>query len=84
MPMQRAADAAERAADIASKASYATAGGTLFFGLTLNECAAIAAIVATFITAAVNWYYRAKHYRLLEERLRFEQLKDGDFGDEAE
>lgn len=74
--MERATDAAQHAADIAARASYVSAGGTAFFGLTLNEIGVAVGIVVTIATAAVNWYYRHKHYLLAVERANFDGAKD--------
>lgn len=54
----------ERASELAGKATYAAAGGTIVFGFTLNEIAVAVGIIATIITAGVNWYYRHKHWEL--------------------
>lgn len=54
----------EKAAEIASKASYTSAGGTLVAGLTLNEWAMIVGIVATIASFGLNWYYKQKHLDL--------------------
>ena len=69
---ERAADVAGRAAGISGKVTYAAAATTTVFGMTLNDMAIIVGIVATIVTAGVNWYYRAKHARLAEERMRFD------------
>lgn len=69
---QRAADVAQKASEISGKVTYATAGVTTFAGFTLNEIAVIVGIIATVLTAGVNWYYRAKHARLAEARARFD------------
>lgn len=55
--------------------TVSAAGGTVFFGYALNELATIVGIVATLIGIvatigmfALTWHYKAKHYRLAEER----------------
>lgn len=66
----------ERAASIAGKASYTSAGGTVFAGFELNEWAVIIGIAATIITLLMNWYYKAKHLALSEKlaRERFDDM----------
>lgn len=54
----------ERAAEVAGKAAYTSAGGTLVAGLSLNEWAIIVGIAATIITLGMNWYYKQKHLEL--------------------
>ena len=72
MQHQRASDIAEGVADLTGKIVYTSAGMTTIFGLTLNELAAAVGIVVTILTYFVNWYYRAKHERLLEKRTLYE------------
>ncbi len=72
MELQRASDVAERAAEISGKVSYFTSVSAVFAGITLNDVAIIVGIVATIVTAGVNWYYRAKHARLIEARAKFD------------
>jgi hypothetical protein len=68
----------ERAADLAGKASYTSAGGTVFAGFELNECAVIIGIIATLITLGLNWYYKQQHLKL-SRRLAREHIDfDGD------
>lgn len=59
----------EKAAEIASKASYTSAGGTLVAGLTLNEWAMIVGIVATIASFGLNWYYKYKHLQLARRNI---------------
>lgn len=54
----------ERAASLAGRASYTSAGGTVFAGFELNEWAVMIGIAATIITLILNWYYKAQHLRL--------------------
>jgi len=65
----------EQAAAIASKASYASAGGTIYAGFELNEWAVIVGIVATIITLAMNWYYKQQHLKIA--RKHFDVEDDG-------
>lgn len=65
----------ERAASLASKASYTSAGGTVVAGFELNEWAIIVGIVATIVTLLMNWYYKSKHLKL-SERLARERFDD--------
>lgn len=59
----------EKAAEIAGKITYTSAGGTVVAGLSLNEWAAMVGIVVTISAFVVNWYYKAKHYELAKQRL---------------
>lgn len=59
----------ERAAEIAGKAAYTSAGGTFVAGLTLSEWAAVVGIFATVITTLLNWYYKQKSLDLAREQL---------------
>lgn len=54
----------ERAAEVAGATAYASAGGTFVAGLSLNDWAMVVGIVATIITAGLNWYYKQKHLEL--------------------
>lgn len=65
----------EESAAIASKASYASAGGTFVAGISLNEWAIIVGILATIITLAMNWYYKQKHLEIA--RKHFDVEDDG-------
>lgn len=56
----------EKTAEIASKITYTSAGGTVVAGLSLNEWAAVVGIVVTIGAFVVNWYYKHKHYELAE------------------
>lgn len=65
----------ERAAEVAGKAAYTSAGGTLVAGLSLNEWAIIVGIFATVLTLCMNWYYKQKHLELARKHA-------GVFGDD--
>lgn len=58
----------ERAAEVAGKAAFTSAGGTFMAGVTLNEVAMCVGIVATIVTLFMNWYYKQKHLELSRER----------------
>lgn len=53
---------------IATPASYTSAVGTVYFGLTLNEIGVVVGIVATVVTLGVNWWFKLQHLRLARER----------------
>lgn len=55
------------AAGIASKLTYGGAGGSLAGWLVSSEGAAICGLAAAVLGMVVNWYYKAKHDRRLEE-----------------
>lgn len=54
----------ERAAEIAGNAAYTSAGGTVIAGLTLHDWAVVVGIIATIITAGLNWYYKQQHLKI--------------------
>lgn len=72
---ERAADTAQHAAEIASKASYLSAGGTLFMGLTLSDIGILIGIVCTLLTTTANFYFRLKHDRLELARAKRDGIK---------
>ena len=76
---QRAADIAGKAAELSEKATYTSGFFTVLSGLTLNQWAAIVGIIVTIVTGLVNWYYRAKYVRLLEQRLKYEKPAVSDY-----
>lgn len=43
------------------KATYAAAGGTVYFGLTLNEIGVVVGICATIVTLVMNWWFKKQH-----------------------
>lgn len=59
----------ERAAEVAGKAAYTSAGGTFVAGLSLNEWAIIVGIAATVLTLCMNWYYKQKHLDLARKHV---------------
>lgn len=52
-----------------SAASYVAASSAVFFGLTANELAAYVGMVLALGTFCINWYYKNKHMRLIEEKV---------------
>lgn len=46
------------------KATYVFAGGTVYFGLTLNEIGVIVGIIATIATLAMNWWFKREHLKI--------------------
>lgn len=65
----------ERAAQVAERASLASAGGTGIAAFTLNEWALVVGIIATVVTTLLNWYYKHKHFQLAKQR---GELTEGD------
>ena len=67
----------ERAAEIASRVTYSTAGGTFVAGISLNEWAAIVGMIATIGAFCLTWYYKAQHLKLAQRRASF-PIEDGE------
>ena len=61
----------EREAQIAEKASLASAGGTGVAAFTLNEWAILVGIAATIVTTLLNWYYKHRHLQLARRHARW-------------
>lgn len=59
----------ERAAEVAGKVAYTSAGWTFVAGLSLNEWAIIVGIAATVLTLCMNWYYKQKHLDLARKHV---------------
>lgn len=49
------------------KATYVSAGGTVYFGLTLNEIGVIVGIIATIVTLGMNWWFKREHLRIAQK-----------------
>lgn len=66
-----------------NKLTYGASGGAVILGLSANEAAAIGglivAIIALFINAGTNWYFKSQHLKLAKKRLASEV---GDSDDE--
>lgn len=77
----KAVEIAEKTAATVEKAALTTAGGTVVFGLTWNECAAIVGILATVIMTTVSVYCKFRYLRLAEQRAEFEH-QDGEPDDD--
>jgi hypothetical protein len=70
---QHGADLAVR---ITSVSTYASATGTMYFGLTLNEIGVLFGILATVITLAANLIFQRKRDRR-EEELHRRKMHEG-------
>lgn len=66
-----------QSAEAAGKAAYASAGGTLVAGISLNDFAIIVGVVATVITLLINWYYKQKHLELVRGMSKPPRSDDG-------
>jgi len=54
----------EKVAEIATGTSYTAAGGTIVFGLTINEIGVLIGIVLGIATYITNLVFRLKHLSL--------------------
>ena len=54
----------ERVAEIATGTSYTAAGGTIIFGLTINEIGVLVGILLGVATYVTNLIFRMKHLSL--------------------
>ncbi len=54
----------------ASPATYVASGTAFVFGLTVNEFAAVAGIVVAVATFCLNWYYKERAAKALEQSLK--------------
>lgn len=72
-------DKAEAAGNLAAKGSAyaASAGLTVFGGLSAQEWAALFGIVLAFATFAVNWYYQHRRTQIAVESLDLRREKLG-------
>lgn len=55
------------AASVSNKVMLAASGGTIFFGLTANEVAALGGLCVAVLGLLVNIYFRYKTYKLLKD-----------------
>jgi len=53
---------------IASNVTLAASGGTIWFGLTANELAALGGLVIALLGLIVNTYFRYKTYKLAKKK----------------
>lgn len=53
---------------VATLAQYVGSGGAVVFGLTTSEWSVLGIIIVAVLGFAVNWYYRAQHLRLAQEK----------------
>ena len=52
-----------------SIASYTASGSLIMFGLTANDFAVLSGLFFAFVTFCINWYYKHKHLKLIEEKV---------------
>ena len=52
-----------------SIASYASSGALVIFGMTANDFAVLLGMVLAVLTFCINWYYKYKHLRLIENKV---------------
>lgn len=55
---------------VASPATYATSGGAVILGFTAGEFAALAGVAIAVATFLLNWYYKERAQKTLEESLK--------------
>ena len=53
-----------------SIASYTASGSLILFGLTANDFAVLSGLFFAFITFCINWYYKHKHMRIIEQHVK--------------
>lgn len=53
-----------------SIASYTASGSLILFGLTANDFAVISGLIFAFMTFLLNWYYKHKHMRIIEQQVK--------------
>lgn len=53
-----------------SIASYTASGSLILFGLTANDFAVLSGLFFAFITFCINWYYKHKHMRIIEQQVK--------------
>lgn len=63
-------------APLANPAMYGGSAGAVLFGLAANEFAALAGVVIALLGLVVNIWYKHKHYKLAERRLRQEDDRE--------
>lgn len=58
------------AAGVASKITLAASGGTVFFGLTANELAALGGLVIAVLSFFVSIWFKWQHLKAVREAVR--------------
>ena len=53
-----------------SMASYTASGSLILFGLTANYFAVLSGLFFAFTTFCINWYYKHKHMRIIEQQVK--------------
>jgi len=52
-----------------SIASYTASGSLVIFGMTANDFAVLVGLVFAFLTFCINWYYKHKHLKIIEQKV---------------
>ena len=68
-----ALDPAQQASAIMSKATYASATGTIIAGITLTEWGVIVGILCTLLTFAANLWFKWQHLKLARAKLEADE-----------
>jgi hypothetical protein len=58
--------------DKLSAVTYSASGLAVWGGITVTEWAAIIGTFVAVVSGGINWFYRHKHYKLAEARVRRE------------
>jgi hypothetical protein len=66
----------ETVAQTASKVTYLSSGGAVFFGLTANEFAAIGGLAIAAIGLLVNIYYKRRAFHLMQKKYEADGVID--------
>ena len=61
-----------------SIASYASSGGLIVFGMSANDFAVMVGLCLAFATFLLNWFYKHKHLKAIERRVKLEMDENGD------
>lgn len=77
---------AETVANIADKVSQVGSGSAFFFGLSAVDFAAIIGAAVAVLGFLLNWHYKNKHFKMVQESLRKSQghHRQGDISPELE
>lgn len=52
-----------------SIASYTASGSLILLGLNANDFAVLSGLFFAFVTFCINWYYKHKYLKLIEEKV---------------
>lgn len=53
-----------------SIASYTASGALVIFGLSASDFAVLSGLFFAFMTFCINWYYKHKHMRIIEQHVK--------------